>query len=157
MYTLLHIAKNASFKTPGNVLVAKVFSTHGVFFIRKASFPLSTLWLIQWRDSNRTATLNSHMTSLDLNPWSSIHPILNETNYLGGIEVVRFKEWVSVGHWVWWVFTTDWLFKKISDWKTTFATLFNCFNKSHLDEVTVLDQIHPNPAEGIIVHIHWQN
>ena len=140
----LSITKHASFNacSHGGVSIGKMLSTHGMYGIISIHtyFHLLTCWFIHWRDSNRTAAVNSHIISTNFDQRPSIHPVLNEANDLFTIEVVCAKKHTAVGHSVRWIFITDenGPFKKISDWKMALALTLNCFNDSLLDETTVM-------------------
>ena len=59
---------------------------------------IPTLWFFQCCYGNRAAAVKPHGIVFDVDLGCRGHPILNEANELGGIEVVCANESVSVGH-----------------------------------------------------------
>ena len=90
---------NARVNACSKIFISKMLHTLGHIGIistgAAAHFP--TLWLIHRCYSNVAAAINLHSIAFDVDPWSRRHPVLNEVNELGGVEVVCASEGVSIG------------------------------------------------------------
>ena len=100
---------------------------------------LFTSWFVQRRDGNRAAAINSHRVSnSNFHQWSSADPVLNESNNLGAIKVIRTQESISIDHFIRRTFTDELVFiQKVGEWKVAFTVTLDSFDKSSFDKVTV--------------------
>ena len=136
---LLRHLSNTSIYAFSKFLIFKVLYTlDDIWIVSTGTLPhFPTLGLLQWCYGNGAAALNPHRVVLDVDLGCRGHPVLNEPNELGGVEVVCANESVSVGCEVGGAGTAEWCFEEVGSGKMTLTATLNGFNQSLLYVVLV--------------------